>query len=126
MKKSSLLTHYSFFGVTLTLFLGSLVWHWVFGWFAFVNEQNALSQPIRISDYLIESMRDTLENWQSEFLQLIWPVAGLAFLLHVGSPQSKEGGDHKEEKLDRILQVLDPQHAARIIAELEQHYPRHR
>jgi hypothetical protein len=36
-------------------------------------------------------MRDTLENWQSEFLQLIWQVAGLAILLHVGSPQSKRG-----------------------------------
>lgn len=126
MKKTSLFTHYSFFWVTLILFLGSLIGHWVFGWFAFVNEQTALNQPIQISDYLVESMRDTLENWQSEFLQLIWQVAGLAFLLHVGSPQSKEGDERKEEKLDRILQVLDPQHAAHIIAELGQRYPRHK
>lgn len=27
-------------------------------------------------------MRDTFENWQSEFLQLLWQVAGLAILLH--------------------------------------------
>lgn len=108
MKKTSLFTHYSFFWVTLILFLGSLIGHWVFGWFAFVNEQNALNQPIRISDYLVESMRDTLENWQSEFLQLIWQVAGLAFLLHIGSPQSKEGDERKEEKLDKILQAVAP------------------
>lgn len=124
MKKTSLFTHYSFFWVTLILFLGSLIGHWVFGWFAFVNEQNALNQPIQISDYLVESMRDTLENWQSEFLQLIWQVAGLAFLLHIGSPQSKEGDARKEEKLDKILQAVAPQEAARILADLDRRFPR--
>lgn len=51
-------------------------------------------------------LRDTLENWQSEFLQLIWQVAGLAYLFHLGSPQSKEGDDRKEEKLDLILKAV--------------------
>lgn len=27
--------------------------------------------------------------WQSEFLQLLWQIGGLAFLLYGGSPQSK-------------------------------------
>jgi len=36
-------------------------------------------------------------------MQLIWQVAGLAFLMYVGSPQSKEGDDRKEEKLDFII-----------------------
>jgi Domain of unknown function (DUF6766) len=48
---------------------------------------NAL--PAQISDYVFRMSRDTLENWQSEFLQLIWQVAGLALLLYVGSPKSK-------------------------------------
>jgi hypothetical protein len=52
-------------------------------------------------------MRDTLENWQSEFLQLIWQVAGLAILLYVGSPQSREGDERKEAKLDAILEAVD-------------------
>lgn len=59
-------------------------------------------------------MRDTLENWQSEFLQLLWQVAGLAFLLHVGSPQSKEGDDRMEAKLDAILLAVDPKGDAAI------------
>jgi hypothetical protein len=45
--------------------------------------------------------RDTLENWQPEFLQLLWQV-GLALFLYVGSPQSKEGDDRKGAKLDEI------------------------
>ena len=63
-------------------------------------------EAIDMDSYLIEVLRDTLENWQSEFLQLRWQVAGLAFLFYVGSPQSKEGDDRKEEKLDRILKAV--------------------
>jgi hypothetical protein len=43
--------------------------------------------------------RDTLENWQSEFLPLLWQVGGLAFVLFAGSP-SKEGTDRMEAKID--------------------------
>lgn len=122
--KNSIYSKYGFFWITLILFLGSWAGHWLFGWFAYVNEQNLQHRPILFTDYLIEIMRDTLENWQSEFLQLIWQVAGLAFLLHVGSPQSKEGDERKEEKLDRILKAVDAQNAAKIIAELDAKYPR--
>jgi hypothetical protein len=60
-----------------------------------------------VSDYTIQMLRDTLENWQSEFLQLIWQFAGLAILLYVGSPQSREGDERKEAKLDAILEAVD-------------------
>ena len=35
-------------------------------------------------------------------------VAGLALLLHVGSPQSKEGDDRMEAKIDAILLAVEP------------------
>lgn len=124
MEKLSVFNKYGFFWVTLVLFLSSLIGHWVFAWFAFSNEQAALHQPVQVSEYLVEVLRDTLENWQSEFLQLIWQVAGLAILLYVGSPQSREGDERKEEKLDRILQAVDAQNASRIISELDSRYPR--
>ena len=115
---------YGFAWVTAFLFLFSLMGHWIFGWFAFVNEQTAHHEPIEFSAYLIEMGRDTLENWQSEFLQLLWQVAGLALLLYVGSPQSKEGDDRKEEKIDAILRHLNPAEAEKIIARLDRAYPR--
>ena len=37
----------------------------------------------------------------------MWQVAGLALLLYVGSPQSREGDERKEAKLDAILEALD-------------------
>ena len=64
------------------------------------------SQPIQASDYFNMTVRDIMENWQSEFLQLMWQVAGLSFLLYVGSPQSKESSERIEEKIDLIMKKL--------------------
>jgi SNF2 family DNA or RNA helicase len=115
---------YGFLWVTLVLFIGSLAGHWTTAWFAYVEEQREHNEYPQVSEYLVEVSRDTLENWQSEFLQLIWQVAGLAYLLYIGSPQSKEGDDRKEEKMDEILRLLDPESAEQIIAELDAKYPR--
>jgi hypothetical protein len=87
-----------------------------------VDEQMALGASISASEYSVEMLRDTLENWQSEFLQLLWQVGGLAFLLFVGSPQSKEGTDRMEAKLDAILRSIDPQGAERLIAKIDEAY----
>jgi hypothetical protein len=124
MRNKSIWTQYSFLWATGFLFVVTLIGHWIFAWFAFVNEQTAHAAPIVFSDYLVEVLRDTLENWQSEFLQLMWQVAALAFLFFIGSPQSKEGDDRKEEKLDKILTLIDPKNADRIIKELDTKYPR--
>jgi hypothetical protein len=96
----------------------------VFGWFECVHEAREHGQSAEIGIWAIQMARGTLENWQSEFLQLIWQVAGLAILWHVGSPQSKEGDDRKEEKLDEILRKLDPGAADGILARLDRKYPR--
>jgi hypothetical protein len=114
---------YGYFWVTLALFLFSLVGHWLFGWYAFVDEQLSHGQPIEFRAYSMEMLRDTFENWQSEFLQLIWQVAGLAFLIHAGSPQSKEGDERKEEKIDLILKAVDKSGEERI-KELDRKYVR--
>jgi hypothetical protein len=115
---------YGYLWVTLAFFLISLSGHWIAGWFTYQQEQREHQQPVEFSGYALQMTRDTLENWQSEFLQLIWQVAGLTFLWHVGSPQSKEGDDRKEEKLDAILRRVDPQHAETILRELEQRFPK--
>lgn len=113
--------NYGFVWVTGGFFLISLIGHWLFGWYAYADNQAALGQPLEFRGYGIEMMRDTLENWQSEFLQLIWQVMGLALLLHVGSPQSKEGDDRIEAKVDAILLKVDP-NAANIIRKIDDDY----
>ena len=76
----SILKRKGYVWVTLIFFLVSIILHWIFGWEVFKNEQQAHSQPIVVSEYVMEMMRDRMENWQSEFLHLIWQVAGLALL----------------------------------------------
>ena len=117
-----MLKRYGFFWVTGGFFVITLVGHWLFGWFAYVSEQMQHGKPPEISGYLVLMMRDTLENWQSEFLQLVWQVAGLSLLLHVGSPQSKEGDDRMEAKLDAILMELAGQKGERTVEEIDGAY----
>ncbi len=119
--KSKIFKDYGFVWVTGGFFLISLAGHWLFGWYAYVNEQAALHQAPETYGYVIEMMRDTMENWQSEFLQLIWQVAGLALLLHVGSPQSKEGDDRMEAKIDAILLKVNPD-GVKIIEKIDNNY----
>ena len=60
---------------------------------SFVEEAVSHGQTPETAAYLNEMLRDTFENWQSEFLQLLWQVLGLAYFLYVGSPSSKENDD---------------------------------
>jgi len=123
-RRPGLARAYGYAWVTAGFFVISFVGHWLFGWFAFVSEQQAHAQPVEVSEYLIQMTRDTLENWQSEFLQLIWQVAGLAFLLHVGSPQSKEGSERVEAKIDELLRCVEPKEADKLIAKLDRDFHR--
>jgi len=120
---SSPLQRYGYLWVTTGLFLLSLVGHWLFAWPTYVKEQKAHYEAVEFAEYFQQTARDTLENWQSEFLQLIWQVAGLTYLLYLGSPQSKEGDDRKEEKLDAILTAV-AKDGTDTIKKLDQKYPR--
>ena len=123
MRNKSTWFKYSYLWVTLILFIGSFVGHWTFAWFAFVEEQQAHGEPIEVNSYLVEVSRDTFENWQSEFLQLMWQVGGLALLLYVGSPDSKEGNDRLEEKMDHVLRSVAKDGEEKI-KELDEKYAR--
>jgi hypothetical protein len=121
--KDTIWSKYGYLWVTLTLFVLSLAGHWIFGWYAFVAEQAQHGQSPEVQDFIIQASRDTLENWQSEFLQLIWQVTGLMLLYHIGSPQSKDGHDRLEEKIDLILHAVE-KNAKAEIARLDRVYHR--
>jgi hypothetical protein len=118
------LKHYGFFWVTLGFFIVSISLHWVFAWYSYLQEQEEHKQPIEFNGYLNETLRDTMENWQSEFLQLMWQVVGLSILWFVGSSQSKESDDRLEEKIDLLIHKLEPENGKQLIQELDRKYPR--
>ena len=121
--KDTIWSKYGYLWVTLALFIGSFAGHWIFAWYAFVAEQLQHGQSPEVRDFVIQTTRDTLENWQSEFLQLIWQVSGLALLYHIGSPQSKDGSDRLEEKVDLILRAVS-EDGRQDIARLDREYHR--
>ncbi|MFC7537373.1 DUF6766 family protein [Sphingomonas sp. GCM10030256] len=116
---------YAYAWITATFFLVSLGLHWFFGWRAFADEAQQHGQTAEWAGYLNEMMRDTFENWQSEFLQLLWQVVGLAYFLYVGSPSSKENDDRSEVKIDAILRAIGGDKADELIARIDHEYERH-
>jgi hypothetical protein len=115
---------YAYGWFTLAFFLGALVLHWYFGWRAYLDEAADHAQAARIGDYLDEMLRDTFENWQSEFLQLLWQVVGLAYFLYVGSPSSKENDDRLEAKIDALIRLQAPGEGDAILDAIDERYLR--
>ena len=109
VKRVSRAKKYRYFWIILILFSGSILDHWYYGF--------STGQSFQ------ENFRDTFENWQSEFLQLMWQVGGLAFLWHVvGSPQSKEEEEEEErnqEILQWIIKRVDLEKTEEFIKEME-------
>lgn len=122
-RNQNILNKYSYIWITLAFFLFSLLGHWIFAWETFVQEQIAHNQEIEFSEFTNQTLRDTFENWQSEFLQLAWQVGGLAFFLFIGSPQSKDGDDRLEAKVDHIIAHVSKK-SEDFIKEIEKEYPK--
>lgn len=114
---------YRYGWLTIAFFVVSLGLHWFFGWRSFVDETAQHGETPQMAAYLNEMLRDTFENWQSEFLQLLWQVLGLAYFLYVGSPSSKESGDRLEAKVDALLRAQGAE-GERIIADIDEQFLR--
>jgi hypothetical protein len=54
--------------------------------------------------------KDTFENWQSEFLQLLTFVVLTTHLIYRGSHESKDGQDRLEGKVDELLRLERRRH----------------
>ena len=119
-----MLKKYAYAWITLGFFTVSILLHWGFGWLAYVDEAKEHGQAAQLSPWLVEMGRDTFENWQSEFLQLLWQVVGLAYFLYVGSPSSKENDDRVEAKIDAILEFVGKEKGRKLIDKIDESHLR--
>jgi hypothetical protein len=90
----------------MVLFFGTWVAHGVTQWQMYTDEQRVNGEPTELGDFAAEFGQATLENWQSEFLQLFSFVVLAALYVHKGSAESKDGEEKIEASLRRIEEHL--------------------
>jgi hypothetical protein len=95
------------------LFLISWAVQAVAQWETYRTEQLQHGEPVVVSEYIVDFGQSTLENWQSEFLQLFSFVVLSAVLIHRGSAESKDGQDRIERKVDEIRSMLQESNGGR-------------
>jgi hypothetical protein len=99
--------------VFVSIFLVTWVGQLVFEWLEYVNEEDAHGATARFwsEGFWVTFWQSTLENWQSEFLQLSAFTIACAYLVYKGSSESRDSDERAEAKLDALLekQGIDPQ-----------------
>ena len=96
----------------LSLFLASWVAQLYFEWHVYsdVTRDHGETPVFWSADFWETFGQSTLENWQSEFLQIATFTIATAYLVYSGSSESPDGEERLEAKLDALLekQGLDP------------------
>jgi hypothetical protein len=86
----------------LILFLGSWAGHFFAELAQFRSDQSAHGEPFMWSDYLTSFLASTLENWQSEWLQLVFQAVLLLGAKHLIFRVDAEDLERLEAKVDQI------------------------
>jgi hypothetical protein len=96
----------------LSLFFVSWAGQLFFEWKVFADDQaeHGAGATFWSADFWETFGQSTLENWQSEFLQLATFAIAAAYLVFKGSPESPDSSERMEHKLDVLLREhdLDP------------------
>jgi membrane associated rhomboid family serine protease len=77
--------------VLLALFLVSWLGQFLVELMTVKQQNQQHGESFQWGEFWPEFWQSTLENWQSEFLQLLTFVVLTAYLIHRGSPESKAG-----------------------------------
>lgn len=90
----------------LGLFLVSWIGQLIVQWYHFINEQRDHGEQAEFfsGEFWWAFGQSTLENWQSEFLQLATFTIAAAYLVYKGSSESPDSDERMEAKLDALLE----------------------
>ena len=96
----------------VSMFLATWIAQLVVEWQVFVDEQRQHDERALFwsADFWETFGQSTLENWQSEFLQLAAFTIAATYLVMKGSSESPDADERIEAKLDALLEKggLDP------------------
>ena len=92
------------------MFLVSFVLHTIFAWLQYVADQEDQGSQATLfglhgfTNYFGEL---TFQNWQSEFLEVLVLIVLTTYLVHKGSPESKDGDEEMRRAIARIEKKVD-------------------
>jgi membrane protein implicated in regulation of membrane protease activity len=86
----------------MVLFFASWLGQGIAEWQTYTADQRAHGEAVHFGGYVASFAQSTLENWQSEFLQLFAFVVLAALYVHKGSAESKDSDEKIEASLRRI------------------------
>ena len=96
----------------MSLFLISWIAQLFVEWQVYADDQaeHGSSAVFWSANFWETFWQSTLENWQSEFLQLATFAIAAAYLVFKGSSESPDSSERIEHKLDALLRLrgLDP------------------
>lgn len=92
--------------VLMLLFFVTWTGHGISQWQTFTDEQLSHGEEPEVGDFVAEFTESSLENWQSEFLQLFSFAVLAALYIHKGSAESKDTEEKLEASLRRIEEHL--------------------
>jgi hypothetical protein len=90
----------------VSIFLVSWIGQLVFEWLDYVNVASDHGEKASFwsQGFWAAFWQSTLENWQSEFLQLSAFTIACAYLVYKGSSESSDSSERIEAKLDVLLE----------------------
>jgi len=106
---------YSLSIVLFAMFVVTFVAHTGAGWMQYTAEQSSHNESATVfgdSGYIWYWLEWTLQNWQSEFLEVAVIVVLSSFLIHKGSAESRDSDDEMKAILESIEKKLDAIEAA--------------
>jgi hypothetical protein len=101
---------YSLSITLFALFALTFVAHTISGWFQYAAEQQQHGQQAELlgdDGYIWSWAEWTFQNWQSEFLEVLVLIVLTTYLIHKGSPESKDGDEEMKHLLERIERKVD-------------------
>jgi hypothetical protein len=96
------------YGLSLVLgalFVASMALHVLFGWWDYSAEQAQHGSAAQLwgpDGYLVSFGEWTFQNWQSEFLVVLFMILATVSLIHKGSHESRDGEDEMRARIARI------------------------
>ena len=102
--------NYNLSVVLFVIFAVCWVIQTIAGWVEFSAQETqhgATPEVFGSEGYVWTWLQATMENWTSEYLQLFSFVTLTAYLIHRGSPESKDGDERLERKVDEIRRQLE-------------------